>query len=194
MKTFIFDLDDTLINTKIYAEIYPEILNLIKDKGLDVDEEAKKHNISEESHGRYDSGDLCRELSLVDEYYKILEKQIAVVDVLHNEVKDVFEKLKGNKIGIASNSMRITIELYLNKYELNVDFVFSQDEAGCKKNQQEFWEELIKSHNLNPEECLVIGDNPIDDYEVPKKLGFKTLLMKNFSEVKTYINKNNIQL
>ncbi len=188
MTTYLFDLDDTLIDTKIYAEIYPEILKLIEEKGLDVDEEANKHGIPKESHGRYDSGDLCRELNLLNEYYEILENHIKVIEVLHESVKEVFEEIEG-KIGIVSNSMRRTIELYLDKYDLKVDFVFSQDEADCKKDKEEFWEELIESHNLIPEDCLVIGDNPIDDSVIPKQLGFKTLLIKDFSEVVSYINK-----
>ncbi len=184
---YIFDLDDTLIETKIYAMIYPAILQLIKTKGFDVDLEAKKHGIPKESHGRYDSGDLCKALSLLDEYYEILEKEIEVVDVLHKEVSTVFEKL--GKIGIASNSMQRTILAYLTKYKLTkyVKFVFSQDDAGCKKSDINYWKKLIEKENLNPEECTIIGDNPIDDGEIPSQLGFKTLIIKDFSEVKALV-------
>ncbi len=187
-STYLFDLDDTLIDTKIYAEIYPAILQLIKEKGFDIDEEAKKFNIPKEPHGRYDSGDLCRELGLLNEYYKILEEKIKVINVLHESVKEIFDQIKGKKIGIVSNSMRKTIDLYLKKYGITIDFVFSQDDARCKKNKEEFWKKLIEKEKLVPNECLVIGDNPLDDDEIPKKRGFNTLLIKSLEEVKTLIN------
>jgi FMN phosphatase YigB (HAD superfamily) len=186
-KTYIFDLDDTLIDTKIYAEIYPKILKLIKRKGFDVDKKAKEFGIRKESHGRYDSGDLCRRLGLLEEYYGVLKQQIAIVDVLHDEVILIFSKLK--KVGIASNSMRETIKAYLDKYNLTkyILFVFSHDDAGCKKNKIDYWKKLIAKEKLNPIDCLMIGDNSIDDGEIPRKLGFKTLIIKDFSEVVKHV-------
>jgi HAD superfamily hydrolase (TIGR01549 family) len=193
ISTYIFDLDDTLINTKIYAEIYPEILTLIKQRlrlsDFELEQHAKLKGVPIEPHGRYDSGDLCRELGLLDEYYEILEKHIEVVDVLHGKVFDVLQMLQEKKIGIASNSMQRTIKLYLKKYGINVDFVFSQDDAGCKKDQTTYWKKLIDKEKLNPYDCVVIGDNPIDDSVIPAKVGFKTFIIKDFSEVQDLINK-----
>jgi len=196
ITTYIFDLDDTLIDTKIYAKMYPEVLKMIKHKlslsDFELEQEAKIKGVPIESHGRYDSGDLCRELGLLGEYYEILEKHIEVIDVLHDKVFDVLQMLHGFKVGIASNSMQRTIKLYLKKYGINVNFVFSHDDAGCKKNQTVYWKKLIEKEKLSPLNCIVIGDNLIDDSVIPSKVGFKTLLIKDLCEVVSYINNKNL--
>lgn len=187
IRTYLFDLDDTLISTKIYAEIYEPVLKMIekklKIKREEIDGKAEELGFKKNKFGRWDSGDLCREVGLVDEYYSILGKQIGVVPVLYDTVIDLFKKIKSEKkrIGIVSNSMQRTIRLYLQKYNLlrYIEFIFSQDDAGCRKNDQRFWKKLIVKEKLIVRECLVIGDNPIDDGEVPQKLGFKTRLIKD---------------
>lgn len=187
VNTYLFDFDDTLISTKIYAEIYEPILKMIRKKlkltNGEIDEKAMEWEFKQNKFGRWDSGDLCRELGLVEEYYNILGKHIDVIPVLHDTVIGLFKRIKSEKkrIGIVSNSMRRTILLYLRKYDLmgDIDFVFSQDDAGCRKNDERFWKKLIFKKKLVVRECLVIGDDPIDDVEVPKKLGFKTRLIKD---------------
>ncbi|MBS3168854.1 HAD family hydrolase [Candidatus Woesearchaeota archaeon] len=187
MDVFLFDLDDTLIDTKIYAQLYEPILRLIVEKreltGKSLDKKAAEFGLTKNKYGRWDTGDLCRELGLLAEYYEELEKMIEMVPVLRDSVLDVFSKLreKKKKIGVVSNSMRRTIELYLQKYNLLpfVDFIFSQNDAGCRKNDPVFWKKLIQKEKLNPEESLVVGDDPIEDGEIPRSLGFKTFLIKS---------------
>ena len=109
---------------------------------------------------------------------------------MKEEVIPVLKKLKGKKIGIISNSMRRTIELYLSQYRLEEYFVFifSFEDVGYKKHNSEYWKKLIKKEKLNPKECLVVGDNPIDDEKIPKKLGFNTLLIKENKDLKQVLN------
>ena len=190
IKVYLFDLDDTLIDTKIYAKLYPKILPIIEKetglKGSKLDQKARQLKLKENKAGRWDSGDLCRELGLLDQYYPELEKLIKVVPVLHNRVRFVFNQLrvKKRRIGIVSNSMRKTIKIYLKKYGLKVDFVFSQDDAGCRKDQNNYWKKLIKKEKLNPEECLVIGDDKIEDVKIPLKFGFQTYHLKKPARLK----------
>ncbi len=177
---FLFDLDDTLIDNSIYAKIYPLIVKKVCS-ALNINEEelfikVKSLGLKKNKHGNYDSGELCKKLDLLDLYYPILEKEIEVNDVLFSEVKKVFITLKekGNKIGIVSNSMLRTIKLYLDKYLLEVDFIFSSDYTGCNKACNEYWKKLIAAENLDPSNCIVVGDDYHEDVEVPASLGFKT--------------------
>ena len=187
ITTYLFDFDDTLISTKIYAEIYEPILKMIQKKlnltNEEINEKAIEGGFRKNNLGCWDSGDLCREWGLVEEYYRVLGKHIDVIPVLHDTVIELFKRIKSDKkrIGIVSNSMQRTIRLYLEKYYLlkYIDFIFSQEDAGCRKNDERFWKKLILKEKLIAKECLVIGDNPIDDVEVPKKLGFKTRLIKD---------------
>jgi len=80
-----------------------------------------------------------------------------------------------------------TIKAYLNKYELNkyVDFIYSRDDAGYKKNEEAYWKNLIKKHKLNIDKCLVIGDDAMQDIVIPQKLGFKTFLIAHPDDLKS---------
>ena len=190
ISTYLFDLDDTLIDTSIYREIYSEVLSKIKEKtDVDIDSLGLKKN----KYGNYDSGELCRSLGLLDLYYSVLESQIEVKEVLHDSVLELFSLLrkKGKKIGIVSNSMLRTIKAYVDKYGLEVDFIFSSDLTGCNKDSPEYWKKLIAAEKLDPEECLVIGDDKLEDVEVPGKLDFQTFYLDNVDklrEVERFIN------
>ncbi len=49
-----------------------------------------------------------------------------------------------------------------------------QEDAGCKKKQEEFWLKLINRRNLIVDNCLIIGDDEKQDIQIPGKLGFHT--------------------
>lgn len=187
IKIYLFDLDDTLIDTKIYAKLYPKIISMLgrkkKLKGTELNKVAESFGLKKNKYGRWDTGDLCKELGLLDEYYKELEKVIGVEQVLDDGVEQVFTKLKSSRkiIGIVSNSMHRTIQLYLAKYNLikYIDFIFSSDDAGSRKDKDSYWKKLIEKHKLKTNECLMIGDDGLEDIKIPKKFGFKTFLIKN---------------
>lgn len=191
IKVYLFDFDDTIISTKIYAELYLPLLKMIKSKlkltDSQLDQKSKDLGLTKNRFGRWDTGDLCRELNLLEEYYQVLEKQIKVMPVLHDNVISVFKKIKAKKkkIGVVSNSMRRTVNVYLYKYELDkyLDFTFTRDDAQCKKKEEAYWQKLIKKQKLNPKECLVIGDDPEQDGAIPEKLGFNTFIIKEAKDL-----------
>ncbi len=191
VTVYLFDFDDTLIDSKIYATLYRPLLEKIT-KTLGIKEEELEQKLlalglKKTRSGRWDTGDVCREFGLLDLYYTELEKFISVSSVIHDETKTVLKKIKksGRRVGIVSNSMRRTIALYLRKYRLNpyIDFIFSQDDAGCRKSSKEFWKKLIEIERLNPSECIVIGDHEEEDVAMPKKLGFSAFHLKNTKDL-----------
>lgn len=192
INTYLFDLDDTLIDVKIYRELYGLILKSIKEELNLSDKEMEdlpgKLNLKMNSKGRLDTGEMCRKLGLLELYYEKLNKLIDVMPVLNEKVKEVFTSIaeQGKRIGIVSNSMDRTIRLYLRKYALMnfVDFIFSCDSTKSRKNDIKYWKKLIEFEKLAPEECLIIGDDPVEDVEVPESLGFNTKLVKNPDDFK----------
>lgn len=213
ISTYLFDLDDTLISNEIYAAIYPTIKELIQKKfhlsEQQFEEKARSFGLQKNKYCRFDTGDLCGKLGLTEEYYRILNEHIEVIPVLKEDVYRVLEKLQknGKRIGVVSNSFKKTIQLYLQKYRLAsfVTFIFSSEDAGCRKDKIKFWKSLIQKEELNPQECLVIGDHQVEDKEVPGRLGFQTFLIQEASDLekilifsvraqnnKTYINQENL--
>jgi len=85
--------------------------------------------------------------------------------------------------------MRRTIKAHLNKYELTeyIDFIFSRDDCNCKKRDDKYWQTLIKKESLDPKECLMIGDDSIQDIEMPSKFGFQTMLVSSSEDLKKLV-------
>ena len=187
ITTYLFDLDGTLVDEKIYSRIYSKIVKMIKEKkGLDEEEisgRAEQWKLTRNKEGRWDTGELCKELGLLNSYYRILEKEIQtkVKLIMHKKIIVLLRdgEKKKKKIGIVSNSFRKTISLYIKALHLDkqIDFVFSSEDAGCKKKEKKFWKKLREQEGLTPEKCLVIGNDEIDDQNVPRLAGFRTSLI-----------------
>lgn len=151
MHTYLFDLDGTLIDNTIYAKIYEPILTMIRKKtqlsGENLDSRAQGAGLEKDQFGRYDTRELCQQLSLLNEYYLILEKYIEVNSSLHLRVITLLQKLNQQRkvIGIVSDSLRRSITTYMKAYRLEryVTFVFCAEDAGCGKDTLSFWTKLI---------------------------------------------------
>ena len=73
ITTYLFDLDGTLVDEKIYSRIYSKIVKMIKEKkGLDEEEisgRAEQWKLTRNKEGRWDTGELCKQLGLLQQYY-----------------------------------------------------------------------------------------------------------------------------
>ena len=215
IKTVIFDLDDTLYNYEFSNEkAYVEIFKMISAKGINIQEvenalnEAKiytkKNTINlSSSHNRYlyihkmveNLGifDCNFEYFLAKKYWNVFINNI----VKNATVYKLFKYIKENeiKIGICTNMMhdiqlRKIHKLNLSKY---IDFLVTSEEAGVEKPSLKIYDICKKksSHEFN--QILFIGDDYINDYEIPKKLGMHSLLLKkNINQ--DFINSGNYNL
>ncbi len=180
VTTYLFDLDGTIIDPAIYREIYHDVLSMIERKReiplVEIELAGTKAGIRKSKDGKFDSGELCKHFELIDDYYEILGPRIASTDVANHAIITRMNKavVEGARIGIVSNSFTRTILLYVKRYKLPVDFIFSAEEAGFMKSDVRFWRALVKAQNLFAHDCVVIGDDPVDDVKVPEKVGFKT--------------------
>ena len=97
------------------------------------------------------------------------------------KIKDVlvYLKSKGKKLGIISDGRALDLHsmlewLGVKKY---FDFLVSSEEVGIEKPDARIFIKTLKRFNLNPKECVYVGDDPRDDVEGPKKLGMKMILI-----------------
>lgn len=76
---------------------------------------------------------------------------------------DAFDRLKkeGYKIAVCSNSIRKTVEMFMNKAELisYLGFFLSNEDVKRKKPYPDIYLEAMRRFNAKPEECLILEDN-----------------------------------
>ncbi len=184
ISTYIFDLDDTIIDTSIYARMYNSVIQEILDN-LDISEielQKKINEIKEDSQRKPDTHELCKKLNVEEIYYKVLKRYIRHTYTLKTKsIPSIFKKIKekGKKIGIVSKSQEKTIGLFLDRFNLldYVDFIVSG-----KKDTVLFWITLEKKQKLQKEDTLVIDDSD-EILEVAEHAGYKVLNVKNLDNI-----------
>lgn len=70
-------------------------------------------------------------------------------------------KNEGYKLALASNSVRITVDMMMEKADLAqyLDFSLSNQDVEKPKPDPEIYNTAIKRLGLKPEECLILEDN-----------------------------------
>ena len=97
-------------------------------------------------------------------------KQSYTAELIHQRCHPMFHheyalsKLhqQGYKIAVCSNSIRKTIELMMDKAELTpyLDLIVSNEDVTKAKPDPEMYQTAIRKFGLQPEECIVVEDNP----------------------------------
>lgn len=112
-------------------------------------------------------------------------KPVVIFDELHNFFDEI--KNQGKTINILSNTGFIkgkTMRKFLMNENLDqyIDFHIYSDEIKCSKPNPLVFQEVknqIKNQELQMEQILHIGDNPIADYKGAKDFGFSAHLLKH---------------
>lgn len=101
---------------------------------------------------------------------------------LYHGVKDILHELSQKyTLSIASYTQGSYTHRELEKLGIAQYFsyfIFSSD-IGYKKTDQEFYRICLQKTNNKPDECLMIGDNYLQDVVIPKRIGLKAILIKN---------------
>ena len=97
-------------------------------------------------------------------------KQIYTMEHVYMKCKPLFchqyalsrLKTEGYGLALASNSVRVTIDMMMEKADLlkYLDFTLSNQDVTKSKPDPEIYQTAIKRFGLKPEECLVVEDNP----------------------------------
>ncbi len=96
-------------------------------------------------------------------------KQIYTLDMVHTLCKPIFchqralasLRKEGYKLGLCSNSIRQTVNLMMQKSDLNqfLDHSLSNEDVQQSKPHPEIYTKIISHFKLDPKECLVLEDN-----------------------------------
>ena len=211
IKAILFDLDDTLVNSKKaeynaiceFKSLYSEF-----NKVEDVDFARVWSKITVETYEKYHNGEISFEelrigrmkglfnyysINISDEDVKERFKNYQVIYeknwILFDDAKEVLENLKNKyKLVILSNGdgkqQRKKIKYTgLNKYFS--DIVISS-EVGYSKPEKEIFEIACKMIDLKPENCIMIGDKYKVDIEGSLNAGMHGIWVNRNKEKLSY--------
>ncbi len=205
-KIILFDLGNTLLRYYSKAE-FPEILaqaianvqSYLRAKGLlNVSPESVWQRVEQERHGAKDhsvrplEGRLTRIFQLdspTDETItaacRHFMKPIFAIAHRYEDVLPVLQKLgcMGMRRGIVSNTpwgcpgslWREELERFgLDK---QVDAAFFCTDAGWRKPARQIFDHLLEKLQVEPQDCLFVGDDPRWDIVGPRAVGIEAILI-----------------
>ena len=129
-------------------------------------------------------------------------KQIYTMEIIYQKCKPVFyheyalSKLQaeGYRLAVASNSVRNSVEMMMEKSKLikYLEFMLSNQDVTKSKPDPEIYLTAIARLNLRPEECLIVEDNP-NGIKAAKDSGghvyqVETVRDVNYQSIKEIIN------
>lgn len=129
-------------------------------------------------------------------------KQNYTMEYVYMKCKPLFDhqyalsklKSEGYKLALASNSVRITIDMMMEKADLQkyLDFTLSNQDVKKAKPDPEIYTTAINRLGYKPEECLIVEDN-INGVKAALASGANLLKVETVYDV-TYTNiKNRIK-
>jgi beta-phosphoglucomutase len=119
-------------------------------------------------------------------------KQIYTMEIVQARCKPMFLhefalsrlKLAGYKLAVASNSVRNSVEVMMEKSALDsyLDVVLSNEDVKNGKPAPDIYLAAADRLGLSPAECLVVEDNP-KGIEAAEKAGCPVLIVETVHEV-----------
>ncbi len=130
-------------------------------------------------------------------------KQQYTINLIHSNCRPRFNheyalstlKKDGYKLALASNSIKLTINLMMEKANLSryFDLVLSNQDVKNPKPDPEIYIKAIQNLELKPEECLIVEDND-NGIRAAKASGAHVMIVKsvddvNYDNIINFINK-----
>lgn len=202
IRAIFFDQDNTLVNTREVAGAtyksaiewvaYQKKINAEKlfSEWRQVLDTLKNSTKPEERQFSYSLGLVVPEKELVEKAVKLQKLELKKAIKLNPGVKDFLEtKIEGVKYILFTEDFDDQIEIKLSKFNLKekFDLIVGSSNVGLMKPNIKFLEIAWEKLNLDPKECLYIGDNYDKDCRLGVEKGGKALVFgkdfTNFGEL-----------
>lgn len=198
IKSIFFDQDNTLVNTRVVAgETYRKAIDWVAmqkkvnanglyqewRKVLDV---LKNSTKPEERQFSHSLGLVVPEKDLVEKAVEKQEKKLGHLIQTNPGVIEFFELDKADrKYILFTEDSETRMRLKLEKFDLvnKFDLILNSDTLNLMKPNIKFMEIAWEKLNLDPKECLYIGDNYDKDCRIGVENGGKALVYgKDFTD------------
>ena|SRR3989344_6550986 len=184
IKVVVFDLWNTLVYNPI--RIKEEILKILPLKSEYVQKKLKEWNCEKISNKEF-FNQLTNDKKIIK---KLLIKweEINKNAIVFDEVFEVFEDLKKDtKITLLSNSTHNSLNILYKKNLLRFfDKIYLSCDYGLTKPDIKFFKIILNDFNIDPKECMMVGDNEEVDIIPAKEIGIITVLLDR-EKVKSHI-------
>ena len=215
IKAVLFDLDGTLLPMDQYTfvkayfgylskKLYPygfepqklveSIWNgtmlMVKNNGTKTNEE-----VFWDYFKKVYGDDVMKYHPIFEEYYHNEFQQVKNVCGFNELSKEIIEvlKQKGKRLILATNPIFPSIATYsrtswagLNPEDF--EYITTYENSSYCKPNLDYYKEILKLHNLDPKDCLMVGNDVTEDM-VTKELGMQVFLITD-----NLINKNNVDI
>ncbi|MEG0866460.1 MAG: HAD family phosphatase [Hafnia sp.] len=191
IKGVIFDMDGVLIDAKEWH--YDALNQALALFGLTITQ-AEHEGVFDGLPTRDKLNRLTEHRGLPPELHSFINemKQRYTLDLIHQNCWPVYQhqyalaKLKrtGYRLGVASNSVRGSIETMLSRACLSpyLEFTLSNEDVVCGKPDPEIYLRAQQCLGLKPHECVIVEDNP-HGIAAAHASGANVLVVKDPSEV-----------
>jgi putative hydrolase of the HAD superfamily len=192
IKALIFDLDNTILDrTKTFLNFSNK---LIDEYFIDLSGKEQQRIIEQiivtDQDGYKEKKQMFIELleilpwnnkPTVEELLEFYTLEYVSSAILMEDALEILQFFKTKyKIGLITNGKIIIQYGKLDKLNLReyFDTIVVSEEAGIKKPNKDIFEIASKNLNLRSEDCIYIGDHPVNDIDGADKAGMKTIWIK----------------
>ncbi len=209
IKTILFDLDNTLIlfdEVKFFRAYIKKVAPIMSDivaphilwKMVLNSTKAVLHNNGELTNkevffNTFTMGLEDKTVEIWNRFQRFYEKEFDQLKSLVTPNKGISEILsfliqKGIKIVIASNPFWPSLAMekrmsWAGIFKKQVQLITHMENMHFCKPRLEYYQEICNKLMENPEDCLMVGDDPVNDM-IAGKIGIKTFLTTDSSRFK----------
>jgi beta-phosphoglucomutase len=192
IRAVIFDMDGVLIDAKEWHyEALNEALRLFGHEISRHDHETRFDGLPTTMKLRHLSAERCLPTGLhsfinkMKQHYTLrLADRHLTPNPQHLQAVQALRD-GGYRLGVASNSIRKTIEFMMERAALArfLDVVLSNEDVACPKPAPDIYRHAMHMLGVNPDETLVIEDNPYG-WQAATEAGAHLLKVRNVHDVR----------
>jgi beta-phosphoglucomutase len=191
IKAVIFDMDGVLVDAKEWHyDALNRALNLFGQEISRYDHIVTYDGLPT----RMKLQMLSMERGLPEELHEFINemKQTYTMEIVYAKCKPTFYhqfalsrlKADGYRMAVCSNSIRQSIDMMFDRSDLHqyFDFFLSADDVENPKPDPEIYTKAINRLGLEPEQCLIVEDNP-NGIKAARESGAHLLCVTDVTEV-----------